>query len=154
MVKRSDKTNTGQGGKGKKSRTVSDDAGENLWVTRLRPRVWSQLWYTPVWTYLRCPRGTSRNTSLIRWRTNDRIKIIILSSSSGDVAFLTPTTTRGSLLVICQVDNTWSGNLRISGRNGCWGQPFQDGSWRLGHYWTVYNFINDCHSCCETDGGW
>jgi hypothetical protein len=27
MVKRSDKTNTGEGGKGKKGRTVSDDAG-------------------------------------------------------------------------------------------------------------------------------
>ena len=27
MVKRSDKTNTGEGGKGKKSRTVSDDSG-------------------------------------------------------------------------------------------------------------------------------
>ena len=27
MVKRSDKTNTGEGGKGKKYRTVSDDAG-------------------------------------------------------------------------------------------------------------------------------
>jgi hypothetical protein len=28
MVKRSDKTNTGEGGKGKKGRTVLDDAGE------------------------------------------------------------------------------------------------------------------------------
>jgi hypothetical protein len=27
MVKRNDKTNTGEGGKGKKGRTVSDDAG-------------------------------------------------------------------------------------------------------------------------------
>ncbi len=27
MVKRSDKTNTGEGGKGKKGKTVSDDAG-------------------------------------------------------------------------------------------------------------------------------
>jgi hypothetical protein len=27
MVKRNDKTNTGEGGKGKKDRTVSDDAG-------------------------------------------------------------------------------------------------------------------------------
>jgi hypothetical protein len=27
MVKRSDKTNTGEGGKGKKGRTVSDDEG-------------------------------------------------------------------------------------------------------------------------------
>jgi hypothetical protein len=27
MVKRSDKTNTGEGGKGKKGRTVSDDVG-------------------------------------------------------------------------------------------------------------------------------
>jgi hypothetical protein len=29
MVKRSDKTNTGEGGKGKESRTVSDDSGGN-----------------------------------------------------------------------------------------------------------------------------
>ncbi len=94
-----------------------------FWVTRLRPRVWSQMWYVPVWTYLRRPRGTRNNTSLIRWRTNDGLKTIILSSSSGDVAFLTPRTTRGRLLVICQVQNTWSGNLtrvgeRLREKNG------------------------------------
>ncbi len=155
MVKRNDKTNTGEGVKGKKGRTVSDDAGgKSLSDTSTSAGVKSTVIHTPVWTYLSRPRGTSHNISLIWWRTNDGLKTIILSSSSGGVALLTPRTTRGSLLVICQVENTWSGNLTISGRNGCWGQPFQDGNWRLGHYWTVYNFINDCHRCCETDGGW
>ncbi len=154
MVTRNDKMNTGEGSKAKRAGLSRMMRVGDLRVTRLRSWVWSQLWYVPVWTYLRRPTGTTRNTSLIRWRTNDGIKTIILSSSSGGVAFLTPSTTRGSLLVICQVENTWSGNLTSSGRNGCWGHPFQDGTWRLGHYWTVYNFINDCHSCCETDGGW
>ena len=71
-----------------------------------------------IWTsvkYLSRPRETSRNTSLMQWRTNDGLKTIILNSSSGGVVFLTPRTTRGSLSLICQVQNTWSGNLTSSG---------------------------------------
>ncbi len=75
----------------------------NLWVTRLRPRVWSQLWYSPVWTYLRCPRGTRRNTSLIRWRTNDGLKTIILSSKMGWRGFPDPK------------DDTWEPLGHLSG---------------------------------------
>ncbi len=131
----------------------------NLWVTRLRLRVWSQLRYAPVWTYLRCPRGTIRNTSLIRWRTNDGLKTIILSSSSGDVAFLTPHRVTWlswpQLRIIFDEDPGQNSEVMCARENdGCWGQPFQDGSWRLGHYWTVYIFINDCRSCCEAGGGW
>ncbi len=143
--------------KAKKGRTVSDDpGGKYLSDTSTSVGVKSTVIRTSVNTFetSKSKRGISLNTVLIRCRTNDGIKTIILSSSSGVVAFLTPNTTRGSLLVICQVENTWSDNLTSSGRNGCWGQPFQEGSWRLWHYWTVYNFINDCHDCCETDGGW
>ncbi len=54
MVKRSDKTNTGEGGKGKKGRTVSDDAGgKSLSDTSTSagvksPSIHNKLYYYPV----------------------------------------------------------------------------------------------------------
>ena len=78
MVKRSDKTNTGEGGKGKKGRTVSDDAG-----------------------------GTSlsdTSTSAGVKSTAIRTSVNIFEASKSDKT--QSTTTRGSLFIICQVQNT------------------------------------------------
>jgi hypothetical protein len=84
-----------RGGKGKKGRTVSDDAGEkSLSDTSTSAGV----------------KSTAIRTSVNIFETSKRdkpqyfiFKIEILSSSSGGVVFLTPRTTRGSLLVICQL---------------------------------------------------
>ncbi len=49
MVKRNDKTNTGEGVKGKKGRTVSDDAGgKSLSDTSTSAGVKSTVIHTPV----------------------------------------------------------------------------------------------------------
>ena len=78
MVKRNDKTNTGEGGKDKRGRTVSDDVcGKYLSDMSTSVDVKSTVIHTSVNTF-----------------------------ETSNVVFLTPNTTRGSLLVICQVENT------------------------------------------------
>ena len=90
MKKRNEKTNTGEGDKVKRDRTVSDDVGGE------------SLSDTSTSTCGHCVGESSTG------RTNDGLKTIILSSSSesDDVVFLTPRTTRGRLSIICQVQNT------------------------------------------------
>ena len=98
MVKRNDKTNTGEGDKGKKGRTVSDDVGgKSLSDTSTSVGVKSTVIHTSVNKFevskrdkpqyfvdkVKDKQRTKNNylEFLIGW-TNDGLKTIILSSSS------------------------------------------------------------------------
>jgi hypothetical protein len=130
MKKRNEKTNTGEGDNGKRGRTTSDDVGGKS-LSDTSTSVCGQC----VGESSTGVKSTVIHTSVNIFETSkrdkpqyfvdvvkDKLKTIILSSSSGGVAFLTPRTTRGSLSIICQVQNTWSGNLTRSGRTITWGK--------------------------------
>ncbi len=102
-----EKTNTGEGGIAKKHRTTSTrgqcggerSTGSRLVVIRTSVNIFEVVRRDNPQYFVDVVKD--------KWRTkNNNLEFL-----SGDVTFLTPRMTRGSLSLICQVQNTWSGNL-------------------------------------------
>ena len=116
MKKRNEKTNTEEGDKGKRGRTASDDVGgKSLSVTSTSEcgqcvgASFTGVKSTSILTSVNIFEVSKRDKPqyfVDVVQDKRRTKTIILNSSSGDVVFLTPRTTRGILLLICQVQNT------------------------------------------------
>jgi len=109
MKKRNEKSNTGEAGKDKRGRTVSDDAGgKSLSDTSTTAGVKSTVIRTSVNIFEASRRDKSQY--FVDVVKDKRTKTTFLNSCSGSATFLTPFcctfTTRESLELICQVQNT------------------------------------------------
>jgi hypothetical protein len=106
MVNRNDQKNTGEGVKGKKDSTVSDEVGgKSLSDTCTSAGVTSTSIHTSVNIFEESKRDKSEyffdKVKDKRRTKNNNLEFLI-----GWRGFPDPRTTRGSLLVICQVQNT------------------------------------------------